>query len=170
MSGMHGNRIGHGSRMPFLRLSLFAARHQSVAVRRRGGHVYLCQGPRHHHLRGVMFGAATVFASVFSMVPAAAADGPFMITYHVERTSANALNPDDGTTFIGGLAQEAGDRIVASRHEGQLAVISSGPQAAPSSRVASRRRQDRQHDSVAGLQFRQGSGRRLCRPFPQGVG
>ena len=75
------------------------------------------------------FGTAGLFASVLSVVPAIAADGPFMITYHVERTPANALSLDDCTKFIEGQAQEAGYRVVVSRHEGQLAVISGGPDA-----------------------------------------
>lgn len=76
-----------------------------------------------------IFGSAFVVVSVLSMAPAAAADGPFMITYHVERTPANALSLDRCTTFIEGEAQEAGYRVVVSRHEGQLAVISGGPDA-----------------------------------------
>jgi hypothetical protein len=75
------------------------------------------------------FGTAVAFASALSVVPATAADGPFMITYHVERTPANALSLDDCTNFIEGQAQKAGYRVVVNRHERQLAVISGGPEA-----------------------------------------
>jgi len=74
-----------------------------------------------------LFGAAMAFASALSMVPAAAADDPFMITYHVERTPAAVLSLDDCTRFIEQQAQEAGYRVAVSRHEGQLGVISGGP-------------------------------------------
>ncbi|MGX5720425.1 DUF6180 family protein [Shinella zoogloeoides] len=76
-----------------------------------------------------MFCAMPVAATILAALPAAAADDPFMITYHVERTASDALSLDACTDLIEQQAQGAGYRVIVNRFEGQLGVISGGPAA-----------------------------------------
>ncbi len=66
-------------------------------------------------------------AALLGAAPAAWANDPFMITYHVERTPAAALSLDQCTDMIESQARTAGYSVVVNRYTGQLGIVSGGP-------------------------------------------